>query len=123
MKKSKKIKFGLLGCGRIAQRHAQHISEFGELVATCDIVPEKAEALAKKYNASAVFNIDDLLNIPGIDVISVCTPNGLHAQHSIKTLKLRRNRQDAQTIRADFGNTMIFYLQSKTSGRHFQTMR
>ncbi len=87
MKKSKKIKFGLLGCGRIAQRHAQHISEFGELVATCDIVPEKAEALAKKYNASAVFNIDDLLNIPGIDVISVCTPNGLHAQHSIKTLK------------------------------------
>ena len=40
------IKFAIIGCGRIAQRHAEHIAKFGELIAVCDIVSEKADALA-----------------------------------------------------------------------------
>ena len=40
-----KIKFGIVGCGRIAQRHAEHIQSKGELVAVCDIVKEKADEL------------------------------------------------------------------------------
>lgn len=86
MKKTK-VTFGIVGCGRIAQRHAEHINRLGKLVAVCDIVPQKAEELAKKYNAQAVFKIEDLLKIPNIDVISICTPNGLHAKHSIQALK------------------------------------
>jgi len=85
--KQTKVTFGIVGCGRIAQRHAEHINRLGRLVAVCDIVPEKAKELAKKYRAQAVFKIEDLLKIPGIDVISVCTPNGLHAEHSIEALK------------------------------------
>ena len=45
----KKIKFGIVGCGRIAQRHAKHISKLGELVSVCDIVFSKAQTLAKEY--------------------------------------------------------------------------
>lgn len=81
------IKFGIVGCGRIAQRHAEHINRLGKLVAVCDNIPEKAEELAQKYQTKAVFDIDDLVKIPDIDVIAVCTPNGLHAEHSIKALK------------------------------------
>ena len=47
------LKFGIVGCGRIAQRHAEHIHNKGELVAVCDIVKEKADAMASKYNARA----------------------------------------------------------------------
>src|SRR5438270_4466297 len=84
----KKIRFAIIGCGRIAQRHARHISNKGILVAVCDVIKERADELATTYNAVPYYSIDDLLkNENGIDVISVCTPNGLHAEHSIKALQ------------------------------------
>jgi UDP-N-acetyl-2-amino-2-deoxyglucuronate dehydrogenase len=83
-----KVKFAIVGCGRIAQRHAEHIHKKGELVAVCDVVKEKADALAQQYNAKAYYQIEDLLKEEkGVDVISVCSPNGLHAEHSIKSLR------------------------------------
>jgi predicted dehydrogenase len=82
------IQFAIIGCGRIAQRHAEHINKFGKLVAVCDVVKEKADAMAKQYNAVAYYNAADLLaNEKSIDVVSICSPNGLHAQHSIQSLK------------------------------------
>lgn len=82
------INFAIVGCGRIAQRHAEHISKRGQLVAVCDIVQEKAEQLAAAYGAKAYTNYADMLaNEEVIDVIAVCSPNGLHAQHSIDGLK------------------------------------
>jgi UDP-N-acetyl-2-amino-2-deoxyglucuronate dehydrogenase len=84
----KKINFALIGCGRIAQRHAEHIKNNGNLVAVCDIVKEKADALADKYNAKAYYSIPELLNSKdlAIDVVSICSPNGLHSNHSIESL-------------------------------------
>lgn len=82
------ISFGIVGCGRIAQRHAEHIHSKGILKAVCDIDKEKADALASKYCAKAYYSIDDMLAAEKeMDVVSVCSPNGLHAEHSIKGLK------------------------------------
>lgn len=82
-----KIKFGLVGCGRIAQRHALHISKMGKLMAVCDIAGEKATELGKQYGAHCYTDLNDLLKQEKeIQVISICTPNGLHAQHSIACL-------------------------------------
>jgi predicted dehydrogenase len=84
----KRIRFAVIGCGRIAQRHAEHISEYGELVAVCDIVKSRAMELAKKCGCAYYFQDKDLLkNQAGVDVISICTPNGLHAQQTILALK------------------------------------
>lgn len=85
---TKKIRFAIVGCGRIAQRHAEHINNYGCLVAVCDNVESKVVELASKYKDVAHFyNIDDLLKADlAIDVISICSPNGLHAEHSIKSL-------------------------------------
>ncbi|OIR01169.1 glucose--fructose oxidoreductase precursor [mine drainage metagenome] len=84
----KKIKFAIVGCGRIAQRHAEQINAFGELVAVCDIVFPKAVSFADEFKVAAYKSIDDLLeNETDVDVISICTPNGLHAQQSIKCLQ------------------------------------
>jgi UDP-N-acetyl-2-amino-2-deoxyglucuronate dehydrogenase len=83
-----KLKFGIIGCGRIAQRHAEHIQKSGKLVAVCDTVQEKAKELATKYGAKPYTQIEELLkDNPDIDVIAICTPNGLHAKHSIMALK------------------------------------
>jgi UDP-N-acetyl-2-amino-2-deoxyglucuronate dehydrogenase len=83
----KKIKFGIIGCGRIAQRHAEHIDNKGELVAVCDVIKEKADEMAAKYSAKAYYNEEEMLKEQkDIDVISVCSPNGLHASHAIMAL-------------------------------------
>jgi predicted dehydrogenase len=82
-----KIKFAIVGCGRIAQRHAEHITNFGELTAVCDIVYDKAETLGKEYAVKTYRSIDDLLTSETeTDVVSICSPNGLHAEHTIKAL-------------------------------------
>ena len=83
----KKINFAIVGCGRIAQRHAEHIVNTGILKAVCDIDFEKALKLAEKYGATAYQYIDDLLMTEReVEIVSICTPNGLHAEHSIKAL-------------------------------------
>ena len=82
------IKFAIVGCGRIAQRHAEHISKRGQLVAVCDVVEDKAQQLATTYGAKAYTSYADMLaHESSIDVIAVCSPNGLHAQHAIDGLK------------------------------------
>ncbi len=85
---SDKIKFGIIGCGRIAQRHAEHISKKGELVAVCDVVKEKADKLGSVHHARVYYSLEDLLQTEKqLDVVSICSPNGLHAEHAIKSLK------------------------------------
>ncbi len=81
-------KFGIVGCGRIAQRHAEHIAKAGILTAVCDIDASRATALAEKYSIPAFESLAGMLEAnPDMDVVSVCTPNGLHAEHSIQALK------------------------------------
>ncbi|HWB90450.1 MAG TPA: Gfo/Idh/MocA family oxidoreductase [Puia sp.] len=82
-----KVRFGLVGAGRIAQRHAEHAGNKGILTAVCDVVPEKADELARKYKAKAYYDVDKMLEAEkDIDVMSICSPNGLHAEHAIRAL-------------------------------------
>lgn len=84
----RKLKFALIGCGKIGVRHAEQINRVGELAAVCDVAVEKAEAIGAQYGAKIYANINDLLAAEQqIDVVSICTPNGLHASHSIKALQ------------------------------------
>lgn len=80
------ISFGLIGCGRIGERHAEHIVRQAGLVAVCDIDELKAKQLATKYGVPYYINHEDLLKEKAIQTISVCTPNGQHAKHSIDAL-------------------------------------
>ncbi|HEX8278375.1 MAG TPA: Gfo/Idh/MocA family oxidoreductase, partial [Segetibacter sp.] len=81
------VKFAIVGCGRIAERHAEHINKMGILKAVCDIDYKKAVVLANEYNATAYLDIDELLQKEkDVCVVAICTPNGLHAQHAIKAL-------------------------------------
>lgn len=81
------LKIGILGCGRIGSRHAEHAANVGELVALCDIVPERADDLAAKSGCRAYHDVTDFLAAEnGMDIVAVCTPNGLHAEHTIAAL-------------------------------------
>lgn len=84
-----KVRFGIVGCGRIAKRHAKHIETYGQLVGCCDTVASKSEELASEYGGMAFDSIDSMLDSlrSKADVISICSPNGLHAEHAIACLK------------------------------------
>ncbi|MEZ4757259.1 MAG: Gfo/Idh/MocA family oxidoreductase [Flavobacteriales bacterium] len=88
-----KIKFAVVGCGHIGKRHAEMVSRHpeGELVALCDIRP--AAELGVHHLKVPVFqDLDTMLKeVPGIDVVNVCTPNGLHAPQSLKALEHRKH--------------------------------
>ncbi len=82
------IRFVIIGCGRIAWRHAAHIAARGRLIAVCDIDKERADQLAQHFDARAYYTLDDLLQKEEqVDVAAICTPNGLHASHAIACLK------------------------------------
>jgi len=85
----KKIKFAIIGCGYIGKRHADMIlnNENAELIALVD-VKNKEHLDLEKYNVPFFHTIDELFkNIKDIDVINICTPNGLHAEQTIKALE------------------------------------
>jgi UDP-N-acetyl-2-amino-2-deoxyglucuronate dehydrogenase len=88
---NKNIQFAIIGCGKIAARHAAEAALHGRLIAVCDIIKEKADEVAKAYNARAYYSITELLANEKPDVVSICTPNGLHAAHSIEALEAGSN--------------------------------
>lgn len=86
------VKFAIIGCGRIAKRHAEQIATYGKLVAVCDIVEEKANSLAQEYNCKSYQSLNTLLQEEKqIDVVAICTPNGLHASQSILCLNAKKH--------------------------------
>lgn len=83
------INFGLIGCGRVAPRHAQSIKQLREtsLVATADIRFDRAQRFAEEYGAEAYQDYRDLLARSDIDAVSICVPSGLHAQVALDALR------------------------------------
>ena len=79
----KEIKCGIIGSGVIAPVHLESYRKIpGVTVKTlCDIIPEKAAALAEKYKVSNVCtDYLDLLRDPEIDCVSICTDHASHGQ-------------------------------------------
>lgn len=85
-------RFAIIGCGHTAEKHAVNIEQIGRLAATCDVIEQRADDLAGEYNATAYYSIDDLFACEkNIDVVVVCSPNGFHAEHIIKSLQAGSN--------------------------------
>ena len=83
------IRFAIVGCGHIGKRHAQMISQNShcELTALCDIREKEACGMSD-YDVPFFNSIEELLSEgPTVDVINICTPNGLHTEQTIKALE------------------------------------
>lgn len=94
MSTERKIKFAVVGCGSIGKRHVAVIDaeEKAELTAVCDIVPEAAQQLSNLYNGVPVYtDYSRLLQETDADIISICTPHGLHAPMTIEAACAKKN--------------------------------
>ena len=88
-----KIKFAVVGQGHIGKRHAEMIrrNEESELVAVCDVASKEQLGLGE-LKEDFYPSMDKMLaSHPEIEVVSICSPNGLHAQHSLVALNAKKN--------------------------------
>lgn len=83
------INFGLVGCGRVAPRHAQSFAELTDarLVAVADVIDARAQRFAKEYRADAYADYRRVLERRDVDAVSICTPSGMHAQMAIDAMQ------------------------------------
>ncbi len=82
-----KIKFGIVGCGRISKNHINAINENlsnAKLIAVCDNNPKALEATRELTDAKSFFDLKEMIRLERPDVISVTTPSGLHSEQSIQ---------------------------------------
>ncbi len=87
---SDKVRVGLIGCGNIgAGGHAPaYLSVSGvELVAACDILPGRAEAVARLTGATAYQDYREVLARPDVDAVDLCLPTDQHASVAIEALR------------------------------------
>lgn len=84
----KKVRFGIIGYGAIGPRHKEKIEAIAEaeLVAVCDT--EKQKLTSFNGNGVKVFqDYKEMLELKELDVVSICTPNYLHAEMTTLALK------------------------------------
>lgn len=88
-----KVRFAVIGAGHIGKRHAEMIARNPDasLVAIADCLPEETLGI-DQFNVP-YFDSADALFASGLDfdVVNICTPNGLHAHHSIQALEHKKH--------------------------------
>ena len=119
------LKFGLVGCGNIARKHAHAISHYlddAEIGAFVDLDPARAEKFSKEYGAPAFTSVRGMMQAMGdrIDIVSVLTPSGAHCPNVLelaqygrpivveKPLALRLDDADRMIEACDNGGVKLF---------------
>ena len=92
--RDRKIRFALVGCGRIAQNHFQAIpkhADRAELVGVCDIDAKALADAVKTTGAKGYARMDAMLADTNADIVVLCTPSGLHPEQAIDAAKSGRH--------------------------------
>jgi len=82
----RRLRFALIGCGRIGERHMDAIAEHAnraELVAVCDTDPAALARAVAKTGAAGFADLNSLLEGADCDAVALCTPSGLHSAQTI----------------------------------------
>ena len=78
---SRKIRFALVGCGRISANHFDALEKHAdqaELVDVCDIDPEALQKAVARTGARGHASLTDMLKETTADIVVLTTPSGLH---------------------------------------------
>ena len=91
IKFDRKLKFGIIGTGWIAESHVEALKQMPDvdIVAGADLIPGKAEAFFERYgveNVHCYLSHTDMLEHETLDAVCVCTYNKTHAQCTIDAL-------------------------------------
>jgi predicted dehydrogenase len=90
---TRKLRFGIIGCGVIGRIHAEAISSLpdAQLVAVADVIPKRAHELAEKFHVTPYGDFQEMLAHEELDVVDICTPSGLHREHACQVMRSGRH--------------------------------
>ncbi len=108
----RKIRIGLVGCGRISANHfeafAAHPAEC-EVVAVCDTDPDALARAVERTGAQGFASIEELLASSNADLVVLATPSGLHATQAIRCAEAGRHvvTEKPMATRWEDGKAMV----------------
>lgn len=134
-----KLKVALIGCGRITRKHAEILTsnqvEGLVLDSVCDIDANKARSTGEKYGVPAFSDMHQLMRDRQPDVVSILTPSGMHAQHTIslaqygkdivveKPMALRLQDADEMLVACARHNCRLFVVKQNRFNRPVVKLR
>jgi UDP-N-acetyl-2-amino-2-deoxyglucuronate dehydrogenase len=88
-----RVRVALVGCGRISKNHLDAIAKVDalQLVSVADIDVQRADAVGQRLGIPSFGSIEAMLAAVPSDLVSICTPSGLHPQHGITAAKAGRH--------------------------------
>lgn len=85
------LKFALVGCGRIAKRHSELLGggviKGASLHSVCDLDPSKSKRIGEEFSVPYYNDMDKMMESEDIDVVSILTESGCHAENTINLAK------------------------------------
>lgn len=110
--KERKIRFALVGCGRIAKNHFEALrrhADRAELVGVCDIDSHALETAVEETSAKPYKELSVMLKDCDADAVIVTTPSGLHSGQVVKIAEAGRHAitEKPMATRWDDGKRMV----------------
>lgn len=89
----KKINFAIVGCGMIAETHANALSDIdtASLIGAWDLNPDKSNSFCEKYGGSPFASFEEILNSSSVDAVCICTPSIAHKEQALRALKAKKH--------------------------------
>ncbi len=83
---SRKIRTGIVGCGKVAHLHAAALSGLpeSELVGVADVAPDRAREFGARYDVRAYPNLESMISAGKIEAVAVCTPHPEHRAPAVR---------------------------------------
>ncbi|NIA56531.1 Gfo/Idh/MocA family oxidoreductase [Massilia sp. TW-1] len=108
----RKIRFALVGCGRIAANHFEALRQHhdrAQLVGVCDVDPRALDRAVGATGAEAYASLETMLRDSAADAVVVTTPSGLHPEQSIRIAQAGRHvvTEKPMATRWDDGKRMV----------------
>ena len=112
IKDNKVYRVAVLGCGRISKNHFSSIAQYSEdleLVAVCDNDSDALKVVTDTYQVNGYLSLTDMLANEQLDLVSICTPSGLHSEQAIEIAEAGVNvvSEKPRATRWDDGVKMV----------------
>ncbi len=117
----RRIRIGVVGCGRIAASHFGAIKaheENFELAAVCDTNPDRLREASGKLNVAGYASLGNLLAESDVDMVALCTPSGLHPSQAILAARAKRHVMTEKPMATRWSDGLHMVRECDEAGVH-----
>ena len=121
MDNKRKLRVGVIGCGRISVMHFVSIASLDdtELVACCDIKPERAEEASREYGIPAYTSYEEMIEKEELDAVHLCLPHYLHSKVAIYAFEKGLHVLTEKPMDVDLESAQLAVKRAKECGVQF----